>query len=275
MSSEPPRIMDAGAISPPQSRNSPCPCGSGQRYKNCHGLLAEAKGAVAANPSSPRLSSYRAPAREWPDVSEEEQDRLGVIMERALAHQLAERVDEAARDYRTVLERAPDTHDALHMLGVIELGRQNVDDAEQLIRRAMTLRSLHPAIVRNLKLVEDAKLTRRRESPELLCERALPLFADLALARSRRSAGGAVGVRAKEPGLGEIHLIGRVHAPLSDDCWLLRRLARMIDARVWAVEAQGTGSMPRSAAFRVQAHRSSSGSMPRILPGSNMPLRNG
>ena len=27
-------------IAPPASRNAPCPCGSGRRYKECHGALA-------------------------------------------------------------------------------------------------------------------------------------------------------------------------------------------------------------------------------------------
>ena len=28
------------ALAPPASRNAPCPCGSGRRYKDCHGALA-------------------------------------------------------------------------------------------------------------------------------------------------------------------------------------------------------------------------------------------
>ncbi len=31
--------MPEGAVEP-ESRNSPCPCGSGQKYKHCHGALA-------------------------------------------------------------------------------------------------------------------------------------------------------------------------------------------------------------------------------------------
>ena len=30
------------ALAPPASRNAPCPCGSGKRYKDCHGALAAA-----------------------------------------------------------------------------------------------------------------------------------------------------------------------------------------------------------------------------------------
>ena len=231
-------MMDPGTIAPPASRNSPCPCGSGLRYKTCHGAPAQDP---SAPPASRRLSSYRPPLREWPDMSETERDTLGVIMERALAHQLAGRIEDAEHDYRTVLGRAPDTHDALHMLGVIELGRDNLKEAEQLIHRAMALRSPHPAIVRNLKLVEEAKLVYRRESPELLCERALPIFADLVLGEPVGGRRAGTGLRAAGVSPGEVHLIGRVEAPLHNDGWLLRRLAQLIDARVWAIDAAGAG----------------------------------
>jgi len=39
----------------------------------------------------------------------------------------------------------------------------------------------------------------------------------------------------------EIHLIGRVRAPLHNDGWLLRRLAQLIDGTLWAVDAAGVG----------------------------------
>jgi preprotein translocase subunit SecA len=29
-----------GAFAPPESRNAPCPCGSGRKYKHCHGVVA-------------------------------------------------------------------------------------------------------------------------------------------------------------------------------------------------------------------------------------------
>ncbi len=28
-----------GTVPPPESRNSPCPCGSGRKYKHCHGAI--------------------------------------------------------------------------------------------------------------------------------------------------------------------------------------------------------------------------------------------
>jgi uncharacterized protein YchJ len=31
--------VTATTVAPPSSRNAPCPCGSGQRYKDCHGAF--------------------------------------------------------------------------------------------------------------------------------------------------------------------------------------------------------------------------------------------
>ena len=42
-------MNEAASIVPPASRNAPCPCGSGQRYKDCHGALAKTP---AATPES-------------------------------------------------------------------------------------------------------------------------------------------------------------------------------------------------------------------------------
>ncbi|HEX5863723.1 MAG TPA: SEC-C metal-binding domain-containing protein, partial [Casimicrobiaceae bacterium] len=32
--------MSATEVAAPPARNAPCPCGSGKRYKDCHGTLA-------------------------------------------------------------------------------------------------------------------------------------------------------------------------------------------------------------------------------------------
>ncbi len=41
--------MTRAAVTPPPSRNAPCPCGSGQRYKDCHGALGTAAPAATAD----------------------------------------------------------------------------------------------------------------------------------------------------------------------------------------------------------------------------------
>lgn len=94
-------------------RNAPCPCGSGKRYKHCHGL---------GDPAS------AAPA-----------ETVDALMRRALEAQQSRRVDEAERAYRDVLALRPDEPDALHMLGVLRHERGDDDEAIALTMRALEL----------------------------------------------------------------------------------------------------------------------------------------
>ena len=156
------------------ARNDPCPCGSGRRYKDCHGSL---RGTPPGTPLAPvGRSRYRPAGDDWSELSEEDRDRLGVVMEKALEHQLQQRMREAERAYRAVLEQAPRTHDALHMLGVIRLGLGDFADAERLIKAAMRLRPPYAAIEKNWLLVRRSMDARDRRGIELLSEAALPLL---------------------------------------------------------------------------------------------------
>jgi glycosyltransferase involved in cell wall biosynthesis len=88
------------------SRNAPCPCGSGKRYKHCHG--------VAAGGGDP-------PA----------------LLAQALAEQRAGRLEAAESLYRRALEETPDHADALHMLAVVRLTRGAAREALPLMVRAL------------------------------------------------------------------------------------------------------------------------------------------
>lgn len=96
------------------SRNQPCPCGSGRRYKECHGAL-DGSGA------SDRVARARA------------------FMNEALANQQARRLDDAERLYREALSILPDEPDALSMLSVIRYERGDLVDAKALAIRALDL----------------------------------------------------------------------------------------------------------------------------------------
>ena len=65
-------------------RNASCPCGSGKRYKHCHG--------VAAGADDPSL-----------------------LLAQALSEQRAGRLEAAESLYRRVLEETPGNPDAMHM----------------------------------------------------------------------------------------------------------------------------------------------------------------
>ncbi|MCC7067254.1 MAG: glycosyltransferase [Burkholderiales bacterium] len=91
------------------SRNAPCPCGSGKRYKDCCGRLAA------------------APC----------EDPAGALLERALAAQLGRDLPTAETLYREALALAPQHPDGLHMLGVIRMERGDASEAVRLIRAAL------------------------------------------------------------------------------------------------------------------------------------------
>jgi hypothetical protein len=251
------------AVGASVSRNSLCPCGSGRRYKACHGALGVAAAAISA-PRLPSRSAYRAPGGEWAHLDEETRDLLGAQMERALAMQMAGRIDEGAREYREVIAIAANTHDALHMLGVIELGRGNLDEAERLISAAILLRPPYAAIEHNWQLVQDARLALARAHPEQLAERALPILVDLALAPGAAGRPGrASGPRTAASAPPTVHLIGRVHAGDHDDGWLLRWLADLLGAdatTLWATDGDGTEAI---GARRIQRVDGGIGAIPR------------
>jgi hypothetical protein len=226
------------------SRNGPCPCGSGRRFKDCHGALAgdERRGSATIAPAAPEPEdakprpSYRPQGPDWAHLSEAEREECGLLMERALKRQKTHRLDGAIELYSAVLARAPDTHDALHMLGAIALQRNELDEARRYLTAAMALRPPYPEIEHNLAMLHDmerAELARRadgRRSTEEFCERALPALADLAL----RPAGGpapmlppsADGGDRPEPR--EIHIIAGV-CPSSDRAeWLVMRIAELL-----------------------------------------------
>jgi glycosyltransferase involved in cell wall biosynthesis len=96
------------------ARNQPCPCGSGKRYKDCHGALR------AAPVESERGAGTR-------------------LLHEALAHQQARRLDDAQKLYEQALALLPDAADGWHMLGVIALEHGNFAAAREHVVRALDL----------------------------------------------------------------------------------------------------------------------------------------
>ncbi|MEO8537369.1 MAG: SEC-C metal-binding domain-containing protein [Betaproteobacteria bacterium] len=200
----------------PTSRNDPCPCHSGRRFKDCHGSI---RGAVAPASASP-APRYEPAGPDWSNIAADARLRLATLMEQALALQRAQRMRDAERCYRAVLEEAPQTHDALHMLGVVRLGLGDFTDAERLIERAMALRPRYDAIERNWSLVERAIAGRDRRGIEIVCEHALPLLADTL---AFPSSSGAL-----PPPSGVLHVVGPDPDAPGDAAWAARRIAALL-----------------------------------------------
>jgi Flp pilus assembly protein TadD len=104
---------------PAVGRNDPCPCGSGRRYKQCHGAVGNA----AATP--------------------ETLTRQGMA-----AHQ-GGNLDAAEALYRQALAAAPDLAPALHYLGVVLYQRNRLDEALPLLDRAVALVPQEPEFHNN------------------------------------------------------------------------------------------------------------------------------
>lgn len=129
----------ADAIPAPASRNDPCPCGSGQRYKHCHGNLV----AAAPLPSAPALRDAALDAHE------------------------AGRLDEAERGYRAALAIDPTDADCLHLLGVLRLRRLDFDDARRCLEAACRLTGWQDTGFRRRYLIALTAELGARSPPEL------------------------------------------------------------------------------------------------------------
>jgi tetratricopeptide (TPR) repeat protein len=156
-------------------RNAPCPCGSGKRYKECHGAL-ESRAAPAAEAQSTPGGPPWVPQ----------------VMRDALRAQRSGKGDEAARLYRRVLEADPANFDATHMLGLVEYECGQYDVALDLVRRAIELRPDLGSPRHNLRLLE----TMPRVEVEV-CREVLPRLAprlDLTIDVARLGAAGTVNI---------------------------------------------------------------------------------
>ena len=110
------------SVATPPSRNHPCWCGSGKRFKACHGALGAAfASAVLAEPKTPTAEAVAAG-----------------LAQAALAAQQADDLRLAESRYRECLALDPNHVDAMHMLGVVRLAAYDFAEAKQLIETAGT-----------------------------------------------------------------------------------------------------------------------------------------
>jgi tetratricopeptide (TPR) repeat protein len=126
---------------PVVGRNEPCPCGSGRKYKQCHGALGR-DGAVARD-GTPAVGAGAPPAEPLnPDA------RVAAALAQ---HQRGDHAS-AEREYRAVLQVAPDHPTALHYLGVILYQRRELDAALPLLMRSTQAVPGEPEFHNNLGL---------------------------------------------------------------------------------------------------------------------------
>ena len=127
------RAETAIASGPTVGRNDPCPCGSGKRYKQCHGALGATTTATMATGVGPSPS---APA----------------LAERGVALHRRGDIDAAEQAYREALRLDPDHPLALHYLGVAMFQRMRFTEALPLLERSTAQVPAEPEFHNNLGL---------------------------------------------------------------------------------------------------------------------------
>jgi len=147
-------------LRPPKSRNDPCPCGSGKRYKHCHGGDAPPAAVVAVAATAEPTEIARAALRNGrPDEAIRilaeafgpEPDDLGAL--KLLAEAL--RASDPARSracWERAHQRAPDDPEALFFLGDFAREAGDYDAAIRQFERALALAPDHPSLLNNLGL---------------------------------------------------------------------------------------------------------------------------
>jgi tetratricopeptide (TPR) repeat protein len=117
---------NAGSSSKP-GRNDPCPCGSGKRYKHCHGA-----------------AEHGEPLPAVPDGARKLLDAIAL-------HERGE-LDTALSLYREVLADRPDSTVARHFVGVIHYQRGNLAEALPLLEHSVAQNASEPEYRNNLGL---------------------------------------------------------------------------------------------------------------------------
>jgi tetratricopeptide (TPR) repeat protein len=124
-------------------RNEPCHCGSGKRFKDCHGKL----GGGADAPG------------------------IDAVIQRALAAHQQGRIEEAERGYREALERQPGHAIPTHYMGLLAWQRGDLAIAERQMRAAIAADATVPDFHNNLGLL--LRDTRRVEEAVACFRRTL------------------------------------------------------------------------------------------------------
>lgn len=125
------RAREHLASAPAAGRNDPCPCGSGKRFKYCHGALSPGAPDVVMTPTETAL---------------DQRVQQGIAL-----HQQGN-MDAAERIYRQALAARPEHALAQHFLGVILYQRQDVAAALPLLQRSVEAVPAEPEFHNNLGL---------------------------------------------------------------------------------------------------------------------------
>src|SRR5262249_35067866 len=112
----------------------------------------------------------------WREAHEPGMNEVRPLLEAALAHHRAGRLDEAASGYASVLARAPDDLNAIYLSGVLAAQRGDPQTAVERIGRAIAAKPEIPDFHNNLG--EALRALDRLQEAEAAYRRALALDAE-------------------------------------------------------------------------------------------------
>ena len=154
-------VMASMTAAPALGRNDPCPCGSGRRYKQCHGALgatplstvapvdvADAQGApgVAADATASSFSQ-RLPRADGAAATWMHRARDAFRRNDSIADSL----------HRKVIEAEPDNAEATSYLGVIAMRSGRPTEAERWLKHAVALAPHHAEYHVNLGMFRQMR----------------------------------------------------------------------------------------------------------------------
>ena len=147
---DPVTTVSAGRPGSAVGRNDRCPCGSGRRFKQCHGAI------TAQGPAQFAVPIQATPAFTQSDALEPflqgAEGRAAVFLQRA--RDAFQRGDAAAGSfYRSVLDLEPDNAEATSYLGVIAARQLQFEAAETLLKTALELAPLAAEYHTNLGMM--------------------------------------------------------------------------------------------------------------------------
>ncbi len=150
------------AIVPPASRNDPCPCGSGKRYKHCHGSatapveIPEHPPANAGPVEAARAALRAGRAVEAVAIIEASPAREDVDASRVLGEALRSIDAQRSRAcWERVLAARPGDPEALFFLGDIQREEGDYRAAVATFEQALAASPDHPALLNNLGLARE------------------------------------------------------------------------------------------------------------------------
>ena len=150
------------AIAPPPSRNDPCPCGSGKRYKHCHGSatapveMPEPPPANAGPVEAARAALRAGRAADAVAIIEASPVREDIDASRVLGEALRNIDAQRSRAcWERVLAALPGDPEALFFLGDILREDGDYLAAIATFEQALAASPDHPALLNNLGLARE------------------------------------------------------------------------------------------------------------------------